>query len=202
MDLLIGTSNPGKLNELREILVGVPLRLLDLRAVGLAHMNVEETATTLEDNARLKSEAYAQASGMVTLADDTGLYIDALGGQPGIYPARYGGPELTMADRRQKVLRELNGVPDAQRTARFVAVIAVTDPVGGETTIVRGECPGQIAHEERLGEHGFGYDPIFVPQGYTLPFSLIAPDEKNRISHRGRAAQLILPILARLAAEG
>lgn len=202
MDLLIGTSNPGKLNELRELLAGVPLRLFDLRAVGLAQLNVEETGDTLEDNARLKSQAYAQASGMLTMADDTGLYIDALGGAPGIYPARYGGPELTMADRRQKVLRELSGVPDEQRTARFVAVIALTDPLRGETMVVRGECPGRIAQEERLGEHGFGYDPIFVPDGHELPFSLLTPDVKNQISHRARAAQRIRPILAALAAEG
>lgn len=201
MDLLIGTSNSGKLNELRELLAGVPLRLFDLRAVGLAQMNVEETGNTLEDNARLKSQAYAQASGMLTMADDTGLYIDALDGAPGIYPARYGGPELTMADRRQKVLRELSGVPDEQRTARFVAVIALTDPLRGETMVVHGECPGHIAREERLGEHGFGYDPIFVPDGYALPFSLLAPEVKNQISHRARAAQRIRPILAALAAE-
>ena len=102
MDLLIGTSNTGKLGEFQELLVGVELRLLSLKDVGLGDMDVEEHATTLEENAALKVKAYSEASGLVTVADDTGLYVDALGGQPGIYPARYGGPGLTPKDRRQK----------------------------------------------------------------------------------------------------
>lgn len=197
MDLLIGTSNAGKLHEFEVMLAGLPLRLLSLNDVGLGDMDVEETATTLEDNARLKAEVYAKASGYVTLADDTGLYVDALDGRPGIYPARYGGPGLTMAQRRQKLLGELAGVAASERTAAFACVIALARP-GGEVSFVKGVCKGSIAEAESGGTGGFGYDPIFIPEGYTLTFSQIGEDEKNRISHRGRAAELIVPILEKL----
>jgi XTP/dITP diphosphohydrolase len=197
MDLLIGTSNIGKLHEFEVMLMGLPLRLLNLNDVGLGDMDVEESATTLEDNSRLKAETYAKASGYVTLADDTGLYVDALGGVPGIYPARYGGPGLTMAQRRQKLLGELMGVPDEQRTAAFACVIAVAEP-GHDVVFVKGVCKGRIAQAESDGAGGFGYDPIFIPDGYTQTFSQIGEDEKNRISHRGRAAQLIVPILDKI----
>ncbi len=195
MDLLIGTSNAGKLAELAEMLGDLPLRLLSLKDVELGGMDVAEDALTLEENARLKSEAYARASGLLTLADDTGLYVDALDGKPGIYPARYGGPELTMAQRRAKLLGELLGVPEEKRTARFANVIAVTDPQTGETTVVRGECEGHIALAEMDGDGGFGYDPLFIPAGYTVSFSQLTAEEKNRISHRGVSARLIAPYL-------
>jgi XTP/dITP diphosphohydrolase len=195
MDLLIGTSNAGKLHEFEVMLAGLPLRLLSLKDVGLGNMEVEENATTLEDNSRLKAEAYAKASGYLTLADDTGLYVDALGGAPGIYPARYGGPGLTMAQRRQKLLGELVGVPDEKRTAAFACVIALAEPGKSKISIVRGMCKGRIAQAESDGAGGFGYDPIFIPEGYTQTFSEIGEDKKNRISHRGIAAALIVPIL-------
>lgn len=200
MDLLIGTSNAGKLGELAELLGDLPLHLVSLKDVGLGGMDVAEDALTLEDNARLKSEAYAKASGLLTLADDTGLYIDAIDGRPGIYPARYGGAELTMAGRRAKVLDELAGVPEEKRTARFANVIAVTDPQTGDTTVVRGECEGHIALMEMDGEGGFGYDPIFIPLGYTVSFSQLSADEKNRVSHRGVSARMIAPFLRGKAA--
>src|ERR1051325_10883529 len=128
MDLLIGTGNAGKLDELQELLGDLDVRLLSLKAVGLGDLDVAEDATTLEDNAELKVKAYSKASGLVTLADDTGLYVDALDGRPGIYPARYGGPGLTPKDRRQKLLDELQGIPFEKRTARFACVIAVANP--------------------------------------------------------------------------
>jgi XTP/dITP diphosphohydrolase len=179
------------------MLAGLPLRLMTLKDVGLGDMEVEENATTLEDNARLKAEAYAEASGYITLADDTGLYVDALGGAPGIYPARYGGPGLTMAQRRQKLLAELAGVADQQRTAAFACVIALAEP-GKSVHLVKGVCKGRIARTEANGSGGFGYDPLFIPEGYTQTFSEIGEDEKNRISHRGRAAALIVPILEKI----
>ncbi|MBA3873033.1 MAG: RdgB/HAM1 family non-canonical purine NTP pyrophosphatase [Anaerolineae bacterium] len=199
MDLLIGTSNAGKLAELQELLGGADVQLLSLKDVALDHMDVAEDATTLEENAELKVNAYSQASGLVTLADDTGLFVDALDSRPGIYPARYGGPGLTPKDRRQKLLGELQGVPAEKRTARFACVIAVANPQTGETTSVRGVCEGQIALEEDLGGGGFGYDPVFIPTGYDVTFSSIALDEKNRISHRGLAVALIIPVLRRMA---
>jgi XTP/dITP diphosphohydrolase len=201
MDFLIGTSNAGKLHEFEVLFAGLPLRLLRLNDVGLADMDVEETATTLEDNARLKAETYAKASGLYTLADDTGLYVDALGGAPGIYPARYGGPGLTMARRRQKLLGELDGVPDAARTAQFVCVIALAGPAHGLVASVRGVCPGRIAQAEADMGTGFGYDPLFIPDGYDRAFSQLTEAEKNRISHRGLAAGQMLPVLQQLLGE-
>ena len=199
MDLLIGTSNAGKLGEFQELLVGIELHLLTLKDVGLGDMDVAEDATTLEENAELKVKAYSQASDLVTLADDTGLYVDALDGRPGIYPARYGGPGLTPRDRRQKLLGELQGIPAEKRTARFVCVIAVANPHTQEIDSVRGVCEGYIALAEEEGGGGFGYDPVFIPQGYSNTFSSIPLTEKNRISHRGRAAAMMIPILQRIA---
>ncbi len=199
MDLLIGTGNAGKLAEYRVLLAEAPVDLLGLQDVGLLDMEVDEDGATLADNAQLKARTYARASGLVTLADDTGLMVDALGGAPGIHAARYGGPGLTMAERRQKLLDALAGLPDAQRAARFMCVIAVAVPGDEAVVTVEGVCEGRIAQQEMPGEHGFGYDSIFIPQGYTLPWSRISPEEKHRISHRGRAARQILPVLRRLA---
>jgi XTP/dITP diphosphohydrolase len=201
MDLLIGTSNTGKLHELQVILGDLPVQLFTLKAVGLGDMDVEETATTLEDNARLKAEAYSKASGYLTLADDTGLYVDALDGAPGIYPHRYGGPGLTMADRRIKLLSELDGVPAEARTARFVCVMALANPTNGEVTFVTGTCPGHIAQAETDIGIGFGYDPVFIPEGYIQTFSQLSETEKNRISHRGLAAEQLVPILREMIAR-
>jgi XTP/dITP diphosphohydrolase len=194
MDLLIGTSNLGKLREIADLLGGLPLRLLSLQQVGLDHLEVAEDADSLEANARLKAEAYASASGLPTLADDTGLYVDALGGRPGIYPARYGGPDLTMQQRRALLLGELEAVPAAARTARFIAVIALGRP-GAETQFVRGVCEGRIAEAELHGESGFGYDPVFIPAGHTLSFSQMDEATKNQISHRGLSVRAAIPLL-------
>jgi XTP/dITP diphosphohydrolase len=199
MDLLIGTSNPGKLREYETLLVGIPFRLLNLRDVGLDSMDVDETGDTIAVNAELKARAYVQASGLLTLADDTGLMVDALGGAPGIYPARYGGAGLKMPQRRQKLLGELEGVPDEQRTARFACVIVLANPQTGELTTVEGECKGRIAQMDDEGGHGFGYDAIFIAEGYDIPWSQIPQDEKNQISHRGNATRKIIPVLQGLA---
>jgi XTP/dITP diphosphohydrolase len=164
-------------------------------------MEVAEDATTLEDNARLKAEAYARASGRITLADDTGLEVDALNGEPGIYPARYGGPGLTMEQRRRKLLDGLAGVPDEQRTAHFICVLAIANPQTGRTQTVRAVCDGWIASIEDTGGSGFGYDPVFIPAGYSIPFSQMPAEEKNRVSHRGRAAMLAADVLKRMAAD-
>ncbi len=198
MDLLIGTSNEGKLKEYQTLLAELDARLLDLGAVGLADMEVAEDATTLEENASLKAWAYARASGLVTLADDTGLFVDALGGAPGVYPARYGGPGLTMQQRRQKLLTELAGVPDEQRRARFRCVIAIADLRSEKLTTVSGDCEGKIALSEAEGPAGFGYDALFIPAGYDRPWSQVSQAEKNAISHRGQAARQALKFLMEL----
>lgn len=201
VDLLIGTSNPGKLREYQALLAGVPLRLLSLRDVGLERLTVDETGDTFAANAELKALAYTRASGLLALADDTGLMVDALGGAPGVHSARYGGEGLTMAQRRQKLLKELEGVPAEQRTARFVCVIVLAYPQTMTTTSASGVCEGWIAWMEDEGEQGFGYDAIFIPKGYHLPWSRIPMAEKNRISHRGDAVRKLIPVLERLARD-
>lgn len=198
MDILIGTGNAGKLREYQDLLAGLPVRCLSLRDVGLADMEVAEDGTTLQANAGAKAEAYAHASGLLTLADDTGLFVAALGGEPGIYPARYGGPGLTMAQRRQKLLAELGDTPPAERTAYFACVIALAGPGVIGVTTVEGVCDGRIALAEDDGAGGFGYDAVFIPAGYDAPWSSVAPEEKHRISHRGQAARQMIPLLARL----
>ena len=199
VSLLIATTNAGKMAELRDLLAAVPARLLSLSDVGLAALDVAEDADTVEGNAIAKARAYAQASGLLALADDTGLFVDALGGAPGVYPARYGGPSLLMAERRALLLEALSGVPDAQRTAAFVCVIAVAEPRTGAVETTRGVCAGRIAQAASNGGGGFGYDPVFIPDGYDVPFSDLPPAEKNRISHRGKAARAAIPLLLRLA---
>ncbi len=195
MDLLIATTNAGKISELRDLLAAVPARLLSLDDVGLAGLDVAEEADTVEGNAITKANAYARAAGLLTLADDTGLFVDALGGAPGVYPARYGGPGLLMAERRALLLEALSNVPTAQRTATFRAVIALANPLTGQVQTVRGECAGRIAQAEANGSGGFGYDALFIPDGYELTFSDLPAAEKNRISHRARAVQAAIPLL-------
>ncbi|MEZ4668913.1 MAG: RdgB/HAM1 family non-canonical purine NTP pyrophosphatase [Anaerolineae bacterium] len=202
MEILIGTSNAGKLHEYEALLGGLSLHLLTLKDVGLDNMEVAEDATTLEENALLKVRAYSKASGLITLADDTGLFVDAIGGAPGVYPARYGGPGLTMQQRRQKLLGELQDVPEAKRTARFACVIAVAHPTSGYERTVRGLCEGRIALTESEGGSGFGYDAVFIPEGYSMTWGHVPLEEKNRISHRGQAARLIVPVLQQLFAKG
>lgn len=190
--LLIATTNPGKLAEYRELLHGLPFTLIHLHDADI-HEEVPETGTTFEENARLKAVGYAQLSGLLTLADDSGLEVQALGGDPGVLSARYGGPGLDDADRTQLVLHNLVGVPSHDRQARFVCVIAVANPTGRcETTY--GKVDGIINMAPR-GEHGFGYDPIFFLPERDMTMAELAPEEKNRISHRAQAAQRIYPIL-------
>jgi len=201
LDLLIATTNPGKLREYREIFHSLPLRLLNLADVGLGQMDVEETGVTFSENAELKAVAYARASGLYALADDSGLMIDALGGLPGLYSHRYAGAGASDSDRYHKVLRELADVPDAQRAARFICVTALTTPATPDTVTTTGIVEGHIGYEPDQSGGGFGYDPIFIPEGYTLALSALPADEKHQLSHRGRAALLMRPILERLVDE-
>lgn len=201
LHLLIGTANRGKLREYRDILAALPLHLRDLNDAGLGQMDVEETGETFEENAILKARAYAQASGLYAIADDSGLMIDALDGRPGLYSHRYAGPNATDGDRMAKVLRELDGVPDAERTARFVCVTTLAHPQTLEIISTKGVVEGRIGYVPDTSGGGFGYDPIFIPEGYTVALSAISTEEKNTLSHRGRAAQAMRPTLERLANE-
>jgi XTP/dITP diphosphohydrolase len=175
------------LKEFRAIFADLPFHLLSLNDLKL-DMDVEETGTTFAENARLKALAYAQASGMLTLADDSGLEIDALGGAPGVYSARFLGPDVSYEERFRSILEQLQGLPTEQRTARFRCVIVLAEPSGYYRSVA-GVVEGVIADAPR-GEYGFGYDPIVLLPELGKTMAELKPDEKNRISHRGRAARL------------
>ena len=196
--LLVATGNPGKLAEYVDLLAGVPYQLTSLTAERIT-FEVEENGTSYEENARLKAAAYAQASGLLTLADDSGLEVDALNGEPGPLSARYGGSGLSDAGRVQLLLAKLVAVPDAQRTARFVCVIAIAEPAGA-SHLVRGECHGIIIREPR-GTSGFGYDPVFLLPEPGLTLAELSQEQKNTLSHRARAAQQARSVLVSLAHE-
>lgn len=198
MQLLIATGNAGKVRNFETLLAGLPLTLVSLTDVGLGDMEVEENGTTLEENASLKARAYAHASGLYALADDSGLFVDALDGAPGVYSARYGGPGLTMAQRRTRLLAALEGTPDEQRTARFMCVVALANPHTGAVQAVTGVSEGRIAHTDEDGGEGFGYDALFISDGHSVNWSQLPMAEKNRISHRGRAIRQIIPYLQAL----
>lgn len=199
--LLVATNNPGKVREYAELLVDVsgPVSFTLPAQEGLT-FEVEETGETFEENARIKARAFAQASGLLTLADDSGLEVDALDGAPGVRSARYAGPRANDVDRYRKLLRTLADVPEGQRSARFRCVVAVGLPDGTLYT-AEGLCEGEIGFSPK-GEHGFGYDPVFVVQGHQgKTMAELSPDVKNQISHRARALQAIRPVLARLLSE-
>lgn len=194
IDLLVATQNPGKLKEYRDLLHSLnAVRWLSLRDVQLDHMHVEEHGTTFEENARIKAAAYGQASGLLTLADDSGLVVDALDGAPGVYSARYGAPEVTTEiGRYELLLKNLSGIEADQRLAHFVCVVAIYAP-NQPIKVAYGKVDGAIAFAAR-GIHGFGYDPVFLlPDGRTM--AEIPPLEKHQISHRGLALQAALPLL-------
>jgi XTP/dITP diphosphohydrolase len=195
--ILVATHNAGKLREYADLLADVapggdPVEWVSLADLGI-EADVEETGKTCEENARLKAAAYARQSGLLTLADDSGLEVDALDGGPGVRSARFGGPGLDDAGRYRLLLENLEGVPDAERGARFRCVVAVSTPEG-EVHTAEGICEGRIAHQPR-GEHGFGYDPVFYVESRGATMAELGPAVKNRISHRARALEAIRPTL-------
>lgn len=201
MKILIATGNKGKLKELQYLLKSAPVTLVMPSDIGLESLDVEENGDSLGENAIIKARAYAQHSGLFSLADDTGLFVDALEGRPGIYAARFGGAGLDDGGRRRYLLEQLAHVPVAARTARFECVIALANPQTLACETVHGVCEGMILDGER-GLDGFGYDRLFLPRGETYTFAELADNDearKNDVSHRGVAAQKILPILQRLA---
>jgi XTP/dITP diphosphohydrolase len=182
--------------EYDDILRAVGIEYLTLDEMGISD-DVPETGDTFRENAVLKAVAYAQQSGLLTLADDSGLEVDALGGKPGVLTARYGGPGLMAAERYQLLLRNLADVPDSERTARFHCVVALAGPDGALLGTADGVIEGEIAREPN-GQGGFGYDPVFYLREYGLTMAQLPADEKHRISHRGRAALSICPLLKQL----
>ena len=191
-DLLLATTNVYKLEEYRAIFSDLPYRLLSPRDIQL-DMEVEETGATFAENAELKVHAYARASGLLTLADDSGLEIDALGGAPGVFSARFAGRETSYQERFRLILEQLKGLPVGQRGARFRCAIALAEP-SSYIRVVEGVIEGVIADAPR-GEHGFGYDPIFLVPEIGKTTAELEASDKHLISHRGRAAQFARVLL-------
>jgi XTP/dITP diphosphohydrolase len=184
--LLLATNNTGKVREYKALLSGIPYKITTMAEQGIS-IDVEETIISFEENARLKATTLAKASGLLTLADDSGLEVAALGGEPGVLSSRYAGEGASDADRIDFLLAKLKDVPEAERSARFRCVIAVAEP-GGKVELYSGECSGTIKTAPR-GEQGFGYDPIFYVPELGKTMAQLSPEEKNRISHRARAAE-------------
>ena len=182
--LVIATHNQGKLREYQALLADLPLRVTSLALEGVT-VDVEETGVTFEENALLKATAYAQLTGCMTWADDSGLEVDALAGQPGVYSARYGGVGLTDQQRYDKVLSQVADLPRPW-TARFRCVVALARPDGGCITVAD-SVEGVITDQPR-GDQGFGYDPIFFLPDLQCTMAELSPAQKNQISHRGKAA--------------
>jgi XTP/dITP diphosphohydrolase len=196
-DLLIATSNAHKLGEFGQLLALPHLNLRSLRDVGI-NADAPEDGDTFAANALQKAHYYAQKSGLITLADDSGIVVDALGGAPGVYSARYGTPDLDDAGRRRFLLANVNACGDVSRTAAFHCVIAVVTPDGREFTST-GTCHGIIAHHE-AGNGGFGYDPIFYLPTRNCTIAELSAAEKNAMSHRGQAVRGIKAVLQALFA--
>ncbi len=195
--ILVATQNDGKVREYADILNNLEVSWFGLDTVGLS-LNVEETGKTFEENAIIKAMAYANASGMLTLADDSGLEVDILKGAPGVQTARYGGINLSSQERYQLLLKAMEDVPMDKRTARFRCVVALASSDGLLGTAA-GSCEGLIALKP-VGSGGFGYDPIFFLPDKGLTMAQLSPAEKHRISHRGRALAGIAPLLRKLLA--
>lgn len=197
MRILIATMNAGKLREYERLLSDVPGLELDTMASLSEPVEVVEDCDTFVGNARKKATEVAAVAGIPCLSDDSGLEVDALGGRPGVHSARYSGEGATDANNNARLLEELSDVMDEARTARFQCAIVVVDVDGRALAVAEGACEGRIGRELR-GTHGFGYDPLFVPDGYTETMAELGPETKNEISHRAKAAAKLVPLLQQL----
>ncbi|MBO4863190.1 MAG: XTP/dITP diphosphatase [Eubacterium sp.] len=190
--LIFATGNPNKLREIKEILAGMDYEILTMKEAGV-DIDIVEDGKTFEENALIKARAVCKASGHLALADDSGLVVDALGGEPGIYSARYMGEDTSYDIKNQAIIDRLEGVPDEKRSARFVCAMAAVFPDGTEKTFIKA-MEGRIGYEI-AGENGFGYDPIFFLPEYGKTSAEISPEEKNAISHRGQALRAMADYL-------
>lgn len=186
-DLLVATRNQGKLIELQDLLSGLPLSLCSLRDFP-AVKAVPETGRSFIENASLKAAGYATQARLLTLADDSGLELPELSGAPGVFSSRYAGEFASDTERIDKLLAELQATGAAQRTARFISAVAIASADGNIVDVSLGICEGRIALAPR-GRGGFGYDPVFIPNGYDLTFAELPAQIKNQISHRAQALQ-------------
>ncbi len=198
--LLVATRNPGKVKEYQELLADLPVEITWLEAEGIT-LEVDETGVSFEENALLKASTYARISGLLTWADDSGLEVDALGNWPGVASARHAGPNATDAERTDILLQRMEGTPYERRTAVFRCVVALATPDGQSSLTASGSCSGVIT-ETPQGQGGFGYDPVFYVPKYRRTYAQLAPEEKNNLSHRGRAARKAKILLKRYLEEG
>ncbi|WP_461822454.1 XTP/dITP diphosphatase [Blautia stercoris] len=192
--MIFATGNENKMKEIREILGALPLEILSMKEAGVS-ADIVEDGKTFEENALIKARAICKLAGEMVLADDSGLEIDYLNKEPGIYSARYMGEDTSYHIKNKSLIDRLEGVPDEKRTARFVCAIAAVLPDGKEL-VVRGTVEGIIGYEEK-GENGFGYDPIFYLPERGCTTAELPPEEKNSISHRGNALRLMKELLER-----
>lgn len=193
-ELLIGTSNPGKVREIKLALDGLPLMLRSLDEYSDLSVPIE-SGENYADNAIIKATDYARQTGLCVLADDSGLEVDWLDGAPGLHSARFGSG--SDADRVELLLEKLEGASNSNRRARFVSVVAIVHPTIGVINLSEGECRGHI-HHEPVGTNGFGYDPVFIPDGYTQTFGQLTNDVKAGISHRAKSLALAKAFLTEL----
>lgn len=188
MRIIFATGNEGKMREIRMIMSDLGLEILSMKEAGL-HAEVDENGTTFEENAVIKAKGIAALCDDIVLADDSGLEIDALNKEPGVYSARYMGEDTSYTIKNMNLVNRLEGVPDEERTARFVCAIAAVLP-DGRVLETKAAMEGRIGYEER-GENGFGYDPIFVLPEYGKTTAELSAEEKNKLSHRGKALRLM-----------
>ena len=200
MRILLATGNPGKLREYRRMLSGLEgLQLESLQTLG-CELDVDEDGNSFYVNALKKARAAAKASGLAAMADDSGLEVDALEGRPGVRSARYAGEGASDAQNNEKLLAALAGLGPDERTARFRCAIVVVAADGEELLHTEGTCEGRIA-EAASGSGGFGYDPVFLPQGRRVTMAELSPEQKNQISHRAEAVAALLEPLRHLLAQ-
>lgn len=201
MTIVLATTNPGKLAELRVLLAGLPVEVLAVTDVLPAYAAPAETGVSFEANALIKARAAAAATLLVAIADDSGLEVDAIGGRPGVRSARFAHDGATDAENNAALLAALEGVPDEKRSARFRCAIAMCDPFFDldRPTTSEGRCEGRVLREAR-GSAGFGYDPLFVPEGAQQTFAELGEAHKNEISHRGKAVRALVPHVEKLVA--
>jgi XTP/dITP diphosphohydrolase len=197
-NLLIATTNKGKIAEIAELLDDLNIRVIGLSDLPQQPPSVDETGETFAENALIKAEHYHAQTGLVTLADDSGLEVDALGGRPGVYSARYGGEGLSSSEQVALLLDELKAAPAGQRSARFVCCMAIVGPAVRQT--FEGRCEGLIAFEPR-GDGGFGYDPIFIDAELGRTFAELSRSEKAARSHRGKALRDARKFIERMMEE-
>ncbi len=199
MKVIFATGNENKLREIRQITADMAIEVVSMKDAGY-YEDVDETGTTFEENAYLKASAIAKKCGLPTLADDSGLEIDYLGKEPGIYSSRYMGEDTPYSEKNAELLRRMEGVPDEERSARFVCAICYVRPDGTSET-VRATMEGIVAHAA-AGANGFGYDPIFFLPEKGCTSAELPPEEKNLISHRGKALRMMRDILEKESAGG